>query len=192
MTSTARTTLLALSTLLLSACGPPWSTIRTSGPPSALAHMQTLGVEFDYSEMRMGVFGGPLEDEWLQGQPPGDQASYAEVKAAIEEELLSELRARLAADGIRVSRATGAESHRLIVQFTRLNMGFYRVFMYEDSYLNSRILIGPGGESTDEILIDTNWTASPRYPTILERMRRCATRTAVVTAEYLHFATAPR
>ena len=129
-------------------CGPPWRVIRASGPPSALHGMTSLAVVFDYSALMMG---GMFEAQWLATQPPDEQASYLAVRTSMEEHFLLELAAQLGRDGIAVRRATGAESHQVVVRPTRIEMGFYRFMVTMDSTLDARLVYGTGGAETDEI-----------------------------------------
>lgn len=163
-------------------CGPPWRVIRASGPPSALHGMTALAVTFDYSALMMG---GMFEAQWLATQPPDDQSSYLAVRASMEEHFLMELSAQLAREGIAVRRATGAESHQLIVRYTRIEMGFYRFMVSMDSTLDSRFVYGTGGAETDEIDIHLTRTANMRNASIAERMDWCASRAAQLAAEYV-------
>lgn len=152
--------------------------------------MATLGVAFDYADLRMGMIAGTPEPQWLEGQPPGDRASYLEVRAAMEEAFLSELSTQLQGQNIAVVRATGGESHQLVVHPTRIEMGFYRVFAALDSLLEARLAIGPNQDVSDEISTQVTWAANMRNATIADRMNRCAGRTAQILAAYMRHARA--
>lgn len=176
----ARAAFVAAVCLFAVACGPPWRVMRVSGPPSALVGMSSLGVAFDDSMLTMG--GMPAQ-AWLLSQPPEDQGSYLAVRAGMEEELLSELGSQLAPTP--VVRATGAESHLLVVRFTLLEMGAYRVMFSMDSHLDAVLAFGPGGTVTDEIAVRTTRVANLYNPTIAGRMNWLARRVAQLGAEYV-------
>lgn len=166
--------------LYATACGPPWRVMRTSGPPSALLGMQSLGVSFDYSALMMG---GMPEAQWLLTQPPEDQGSYLAVRATMENEFLAELGTSLAP--LPVVRATGTETHVIVVRYTMLEMGAYRVFFAMDSRLDSDLGFGPSGTITDEIAVRTSRVANLYNPSIDQRMNWCARRVAQLAAEYI-------
>jgi hypothetical protein len=178
----------ALLALTLIGCGPPWKLIRASGPPSALAPMTSLGVSFDYSAL---IMGGMPEQQWLMSQPPDDQASYLEVRGSMEAQLIMELTAQLAREGIAVQPASGGESHQLVIRFTRIEMGFYRFMVNLDSTLDTSLAFGPTGSITDEIEVHTTREANLRNASIRERMDYCAARTAQLAAEYVRRARNP-
>jgi hypothetical protein len=144
--------------------------------------MTSLSVVFDYSALMMG---GMFEAQWLSTQPPDDQASYLAVRASMEEHFLMELAAQLARDGIAVRRATGAESHQIVVRYTRIEMGFYRFMVSMDSTLDTRFVYATGGIETDEIDVHLSRTANLRNASIAERMDWCASRGAQLAAEYV-------
>lgn len=179
---TLRPLSLVVIALTLIACGPPWKLIRASGPPSALATMASVGVSFDYGSL---VMGGMSEAAWLSTQPEDDRSAYLSVRASMEDQLLLELASQLAADGISVHRASGAESHQIVVQYTRIEMGFYRFMVTLDSTLDTRFALGPTGTITDEIEVHTTREANLRNASIAERMDYCARRAAQILAQYI-------
>lgn len=175
---------LLLVTLLFAAvgCGPPWRVIRASGPPSALVGMSHVGVVFDDSMLMMG---GMPEAQWLATQPPEEQASYLAVRASMEEHFLLELSSQLGREGMVVVRATGAEPHQIVVRYTRIEMGFYRVLMEMDSVLDVDLAFGPGGAISDEIAIHLTREASRWNASVEERLDWCSARAAQLAAEYV-------
>lgn len=166
--------------LYATACGPPWRVMRVSGPPSALSGMQSLGVTFDYSAL---IMGGMPEAQWLLTQPPEDQSSYLATRSLMETELLAALGSELAP--MPVVRATGTESHMIVVRYTMLEMGAYRVVFAMDSRLDSTLAFGPSGTITDEIAVRTARVANLYNPSIDGRMSWCARRVAQLAAEYI-------
>jgi hypothetical protein len=179
---TPRLALSLLFFLALTACGPPWKVIRQSGPPSALAGQQLIGVSFDWSR---AILGGQPEAQWLATQPPEDQQSYLEVRNAIMQTYINELASQPAGRGITVVAGSGQEPIQLIVQPLMLEMGFYRFMVNMDSRLDSALVFTMGGQETDHIEVHTTAESNMANAQIIGRLSQCALRTARLTAEFI-------
>ena len=166
--------------LALIGCGPPWRVRFASGPPSALATVQSIGVSLDYSQLMMG---GQPEAQWLATQPPDDQASYVDARAATEQAFMEELAREMAP--IPVQRMTGAESHVLVVSPTFLEMGFYRFIMNRPTEMRAILTFVMAQQPTDEIEVRATEDATAMQPAIITRMQRCGQYFARLTSRYV-------
>ena len=84
-----------------------------------------------------------------------------------------------------VRPASGTESHVLVVRYTGIEMGAYRVVYALDSRLDSAFAMGPTGTITDEIVVRTSRVANLYNASIEGRMSWCARRIAQFAAEYI-------
>jgi hypothetical protein len=175
--------LVAIALLLLAGCGPPWRVIRESGPPSALAGVQLIGVSFDWQR---ATVGGVPEAAYLANLPPDEQANYMEVHNAIEAAYFAELQRQ--AVGVQVVPSTGAEPVQLVVQPLFLELGYYRVIVSRDSRLDVAAVFLVGGQPVDEIEVTASRRASMRDPTVLNRMTDAAIVDAQLTARFIRTA----
>lgn len=180
MTTRLRVLLPTIALLLLAGCGPPWRVVRQSGPPSALAGVQLIGVSFDWSR---ATVGGVPEGAYLGSLPPDEQANYMEVHNTIEAAYFSELQRQSA--GVQIVPSTGAEPVQLVVQPLFLELGYYRVIVSRDSRLDVAAVFLVGGQPVDEIEVRAVRRASMRDPTVLNRMTDAAVVDAQLTAQFI-------
>jgi hypothetical protein len=167
-------------------CGPPWRVIKQSGPPSALADIQSLGVKFDYSRISLG---GKSEQQFLASKSEEERAKFQEVKSTMDNAFLIGLRSRL--PDLLVRQDTGQEDATLTVRYTMLEQGKYAVVFAMDTELAAHLAFARNGAVTDEIAVDTAVDATVTQPAILQRVKIAAERLADLGAQYVRQARSP-
>jgi hypothetical protein len=181
-----RKALLAIPLFLLTACGPPWSVVRQSGPPSALAGQNVIGVGFDWSA---ATVDSVPEQAHLANLPPNEQADWMDARNVFMSTYLAELQLQLAQNA-QVMPTTGAEPVQLVVRPLAIQRGYYRVFVAQDTRAELDLVFAVGGQPTDEILTRTSVNASLGNPTVRQRLADCGTRLARITAMFFRRAQA--
>lgn len=173
--------LLSLLVLGLAACGPSWTTVRQSGPPSALKGAQAVVVAFDYDELLIGRVPAA---SYLAGLEPPERTELERVLQAMADGFLAELTVALP---MRVEPADGPpEGGEVLVtaRFRAMELGRYRVDRRIDSQLVTDLEWSVGGASTDVIRTRTRVQASSSRPTRLGRMQVAAEKTAAIAADF--------
>jgi hypothetical protein len=172
---------LSLLLLGLAACGPSWTTVRQSGPPSALRGAQAVVVAFDYEELQIGQV--PVAS-YLAGLEPPERGELERVLQAMADGFLTELTVALP---MRVEPASGPpEGGEVLVtvRFRAMELGRYRVSRRIDSQLVTDLEWTVDGRTSDIIRARTRVPASSSRPTRLGRMQVAAEQTASIAADF--------
>ena len=80
-----RLLLLALAAAPLLACSPPWTVIKTSGPPSTLANAGPITVAFDYSKLQVGGMNEQAFVESKKAEKPDYEQDWVKLKDSFED-----------------------------------------------------------------------------------------------------------
>jgi len=171
----------ALPLLLLLACGPGWTTLQQSGPPSSLRGAQALVVAFDYDELRIGQIPA---GSYLATLEPPERAELQRVLQAMADGFLAQLTLELP---FRVEPSTGppnAGEVLVTARFRAVELGSYQVNRRIDSQLVTDLTWTVDGRVTDVIRTRTRVQTSSSRPTRLGRMQVAAEKTAGIAADF--------
>jgi len=119
-----RLALLALVAAPAMACSPPWTVIKTSGPPSTLANAGPITVAFDYSKLQVGGMNEQAFVESKKQKEPNYDQEWAKLKASFEDSVVGGLGQTWARGAVKGAPAAGVG---LVVYPTSLSMGHYMV-----------------------------------------------------------------
>ena len=167
--------------LTLAACGPQWTTIEQSGPPSKLRGVTAITVAFDFSELLVG--DTPLES-YLAALPLSRRAELERVLRVMADGFLAELIVNLP---ISVTPAEGPAAEgevRVTARFRAMELGQYRIDRRIDSQLVTDILWSIGGTPTDAIRTRTRVQANRSQSSPLARMQLAAGEAAELAAAF--------
>lgn len=166
--------------LFLSACGPPWRLVRSSGTPSALAGVTSFAVSFDASHLEVD---GEPEAAWLAAHEDEHDA-YVELRAAIDAAMIAELGEHLEGASFLPAAEAAADVYPLVVRYDALAMGSFGPIYSTASELDVTIRLG-SGERVDELALRTSRRADVYNTQRLERLVWCVDRIASGVAEYV-------
>ncbi len=166
---------------LLAACGPQWTTVQQSGPPSALRDATAVTVAFDYDDLLVRDL--PVQS-YLAGLDPQERAELEQVLEAMATGFLAELTVALPVRVRPASGAPGPNEVRVTVRFRAMELGRHRVHRRIDSQLFTDLVWSVGQTPTDVIRLRTRVQASSSHPVTIERMQVAAERTAQAAAAF--------
>jgi hypothetical protein len=181
-----RSLLLALTFgAALVGCGPPWHVIRQAAPDPFLGQRRFSVLPIDFGGLRIG---NKPEEVYLAEKDAKQQASFAEDKAALNEQFLQKLVLHGHELGLDIVPATGpADAPFLIrpsVQF--IEPGFYVGVAASPSHVEMMVRItAPDGKVLDEIAIDHGTQSGMVNPSSGQRLRSDGAGLGAGVAGYL-------
>jgi len=173
-------TLVALA--LLSSCGPPWTVIVQSGPPSALASVQQLTVAADRSQMMISQ--RPLQQE-LAARDPNEQQALLEAIATMESSFATGFASQGGVPTLPATTAPLPNEARITVRWTYLDPGKYAFVYARDTRITTRVVFTIGATVVDEIEITRGVDANSRQGSIVERVTIGGEAVGRIAGKYL-------
>lgn len=167
--------------LALVACGPQWTTITQSGPPSALRGATRVTVAFDYTDLLVGEV--PVQS-YLAGLEPPKRAEMEQVLQVMADGFLAELIVGLPISVVPAEAPAAEGEVRVTARFRAMELGSYRVDRRIDSQLVTDIVWTIGQTPTDAIRTRTRVQANVSQPTTLGRMQLAAGEAAEIAAAF--------
>lgn len=180
---------LALATLS-SACGPPWTIITQSGPPSALASVQQVSVVADRSQMMISS-NRSLEAELAARDPNEAQALLAAI-SGMESSFATGLASQAGLPTMPAAADPGPQEARVTVRWIFLDPGKYAFVYARDTQITARIVFTIGATVVDEIEITRKVDANSRQGSIVERVNIGGDAVGRLAGRYLANARAGR
>ena len=147
--------------LFFIACGPPWTVLVQSGPPSALQQVASFSVITDTSEL---MLGDKTAEDYLAGLDAAEQQKKREVL----ENMANNFQSGLSGRGVAVSPNGQAQ---IVFIPTFLRFGKYAVFFKQSTILEGRIEWRINGQVVDSIQVRREQAASRTRPSIHQRVR---------------------
>ncbi len=174
----SRTTVLFIASAALvlgSACGPPWTVITQSGPPSSIKGASPLTAAFDISEMT--VDGTPIaEHKASKGDKAGD---WDVLQSEMDANFVAGLDKRL--EGVTVT--AGSDAPMVTVKYLELKRGRMGPFA-KPTQITARLAWTVGGAVTDEIETTVSVNPSIYRPSASQRLKVCADQLAEKAAAF--------
>jgi hypothetical protein len=163
-------------------CGPAWTVVRDTPPPSPLKGAGPISVSFDYSKL---MIGGKNEQEWVQSKMAADPAyekSWTDLKASFETNFLS---------GLGEAWAPGAQPGppgpgvHLFVVPQSMTMGKYVVVAATATTVNTRLAFVVDGKDAGEIAITGAQSATIMTPSVHQHMPGVASYIGRTTGRFV-------
>jgi len=151
-----RLALLALVAAPAMACSPPWTVIKTSGPPSTLANAGPITVAFD--------------QEW------------AKLKASFEDSVVGGLGQTWARGAVKGAPAAGVG---LVVYPTSLSMGHYMVVASTATSVSTMLDWTVNGQVTEEIQVSGAQSATVYTPSVFQHIPPIGSHIGNLAGRYL-------
>ncbi len=170
---------------VLIGCGPPWAIVVQTAPNPFFGQRSFAVQPIDYTGLLVGAKPEPL---YLAGKDGGQQASFQEDKAALNDKFLARLIADTGAAGIRVVPATGPADApftiRPAVHF--IEPGFYAYVAAMPSRVQMSLrIVAPDGRILDEINLVHATGASMVTAASGSRLRSDGEALGAIVARYL-------
>ena len=150
----------ALFALFTTGCAKPWKVVLQAQPDPFVGHGRFAVAPTDFTGLRVGE---KSEAEYLAGKDEKQQLSFANDKAAANEEFTKALINRAHDEGVEIILATGPTDAPFTIRpaMTFFEPGFYAGVVSFPSRLDVTLkLTTPDGSPLDEILM-THRTAAP-------------------------------
>jgi hypothetical protein len=163
-------------------CGPSWTVVRSSGPPSALAGAGPITVAFDYSRLQVG---DQPEQAYVQSKlaaEPDFPTKWQDLKTSYEQHVLAGL-AETWPKG--VTPAPPGAGVGLVVIPTSLTMGHYMVVYSTPTILSTTLDWVVGGQVAEEIAVTGNVQATGIMPSIFQHIPPIAALVGRSAGKYL-------
>ena len=172
------------------ACGPGWQIIKKSGPPSALATVNTVAVSFSYAGMIVGGGAGDKpEAQWVAEknvEEPGYEATWIDLKSKWEAAYLEGLSKT---SPVPVTRSTGtpapAGAADLTVTLNRLQIGKYIVVAAKATIMDVTHSYAVGGTVVDEIRTNYSLTPDIYHPSIFQHVAKLGQKSGAAGGKYI-------
>lgn len=174
--------------LAIGACGPSWTVIRESGPPSALKQVAILNVVFDYS-------GTLVEDmpvnEWIKKktvEEPDYKARYLKMMSTFEEKFIegfyNKAGYRYALRRFQPGTRPGKRTAVVHVHINSLEIGAYIPFANPPTEISVNVLWHISGVVVDEINLIEESTHSIIEPSVHQHIQKLGLIIGSETAEF--------
>jgi hypothetical protein len=173
----------ALALTLLAACGPPWTVIARSGPPSALAPVTEITLAADRSQMMISS-DRMLEAE-LAARTPEERQALLDAIAGMESSFATGFAGQAGIPTLPAGAEPKPGEARITVRWTYLDPGKYAFIYKRDSQITARIVYTIGATVVDEIEITRSVGASRRQASIVERLNIGGDQIGRLAGKYL-------
>jgi hypothetical protein len=180
---TLRIIILAAVSSLLISCGPPWTVIVKSGPPSALAGVQQFSVAADRSQMMISS-NRTLDAEVAARDPEDGQALLAAV-AAMESSFATGFASQGGVPTIPATADPQPNEARVTIRWLYLDPGKYAFVYARDTDVRARVVFTVGASVVDEIEIRRVVDANSRQGSIQERVNIAGEQIGRLAGKYV-------
>jgi len=158
--------LVALATTA-AGCAPPWTVVRSSGPPSALAAAGPVTVAFDYSRLQIA---GMNEQQFVESKM-AKEADYpqkwANLKQSFEESVITGMAGQWPKG---VARGAPGQGVGVVVMPTSLSMGHYMVVAATPTKVSTTVDYVVGGQAVEEIAFSDAQQATVFTPSVFQHI----------------------
>lgn len=169
------------------ACVPHYTVISSSGPPSALAGVSAMAVQFDYAHVKISD-KQMSEEQWLETrEKDAHRKTYLETKDSANTGVIEGLQKGLPGVQITPGQAP-AGGLQVTVSYTEWEEGMYAAVVAWPSKATARVIFSRDGQTLDEIEIRTKEDASVFTPAPQQRLHTCGQRLGEYAAEYVRAA----
>jgi hypothetical protein len=177
-----RLLLLALAAAPLMACSPPWTVVKTSGPPSTLANAGPVTVAFDYSKLQIGGMNEQAFVESKKAEKPDYEQDWAKLKGSFEDSVLSGMGQSWVKG---VAKGTPGAGVGLVVYPTSLTMGKYIVIASTNTTITSMLDYTVNGQVTEEISVSGSVPATIVEPSVFQHVPSVGSHIGKLAGRYL-------
>jgi hypothetical protein len=177
-----RLLLLALAAAPLMACSPPWTVIKTSGPPSTLANAGPVTVAFDYSKLQVGGMNEQAFVASKKEKEPNYEQDWAKLKASFEDGVLGGLGQTWSRG---VARGTPGQGVGLVVYPTELSMGHYMVVASTNTSVSTMLDWSVNGQVTETIQVAGSQPATLYTPSVFQHIPPIGSHIGNLAGRYL-------
>jgi hypothetical protein len=164
------------------ACGGPWTVVKTSGSPSALANAGQVTVAFDYSKLQVGGMDEQAFVASKKEKEPNYEQDWAKLKASFEDSVLGGLGQTWTRGAVRGAPAGGVG---LVVYPTSLQMGHYMVVASTDTAITTMLDWVVNGQVAEEISVTGATPATIVTPSVFQHVPTVGTRIGNLAGRYL-------
>ncbi len=185
---TLRIALLAASSLLVISCGPPWTVIVQSGPPSALAGVQQFSVAADRSQLM--ISSNRTLDAELAARDPDEAQALVSAITTMESSFGTGFASQAGVPTIPGTAPPQPNEARVTVRWVFLDPGKYAFVYARDTDVRARIVFTVGASVVDEIEIRRVVDANSRQGSIVERMQIAGEQVGRLAGKYVQRARA--
>jgi hypothetical protein len=165
-----------------------YEVLKQSGPPSAMAGMSALAVNYDYSQIAISD-KRMSEQQWLETREKDEhRQTYLETKESANTGFLEGLNKKMSGVTVTVGEAAaGAVQATVVYEFWE--EGVYAAVVAWPSKITARVVFSKDGQVIDEIRVKTEEQSSMVTPAPQQRLHTCGKRLGEFTAEYVLAAT---
>jgi hypothetical protein len=177
-----RLLLLALAAAPLMACSPPWTVIKTSGPPSTLAKAGPITVAFDYSKLQVGGMNEQAFVESKKAEKADYEQDWVKLKASFEDSVLGGIGQSWTQGA---ARGTPGQGIGLVVYPTSMSMGHYMVIASTATSVSTMLDWTVNGQVTEEIQVTGAQQATIYTPSVFQHIPPIGSHIGNLAGRYL-------
>jgi len=163
-------------------CAPPWTVVRSSGPPSALASAGPITVAFDYSRLQIA---GMNEQQFVESKVAKEAdypTKWQNLKNSFEESVITGLAGQWSKG---VARGAPGAGVGLVVIPTSLSMGHYMVVAATPTTVSTTLDWVVGGQAVEEIAITDAQQATVFTPSVFQHITPIGSAVGQKAGRYL-------
>jgi hypothetical protein len=172
-------------------CGPKWTIVKQSGPPSALKTVSAVSVTFSYAGLMVGGGAGDKpEAQWVAEknvEEPGYEATWLDLKSKWEAAYMEGL---AKTSPVPVTRSVAGTpppggAVELVVVMNRLQLGKYMVVAAKQTILDATHSFQMNGVAVDEIQTHYGLTPSMYSPSIFQHANKLGNLSGNAAGKYI-------